>query len=42
MQNKKTIEDHLSRLRKKAEKKLRGRPVENLELAELSTEEIYG
>ena len=41
MQKKKKLEDHLARLRKKAEKTLRRRPVENLELAELSNEKIY-
>ena len=41
MQNKKTLEDHLTLLRKKAEKALQERPIKNLELDKLSNDEIY-
>ena len=41
MQNEKTLEDNLTLLRKRAEKTLQGRPVNNLESAELSSEEMY-
>ena len=41
MQNEKILEDNLTLLRKRAEKTLQGRPVNNLESAELSSEEMY-
>jgi len=41
VQNKKTLEDNLTLLRKRAEKTLQGRPVNDLESAELSSEEMY-
>ena len=41
MQNKKALKDNLTLLRKRAEKTLQARPVNNLESAELSSEEMY-
>ena len=41
MQNKKTSEDNLTPLRKKAEKALQGKPENNLDLTELSDDEMY-
>ena len=41
MRNKNTVEDKPTLLRRKAEKALQGRPINNLKLAELSNEEMY-